>query len=418
VLERIKVRGFKSLRDLEVVLAPVVVIFGPNAVGKSNILEALQLLSRLVTQRTLSDAFNKPLRGYPLEAFSIPTGGLPELLSKSTVDLDIEADVTCNGTRLRYSVGVRATPQTGELVVAGEHLARLKADLTPAKQHARIEGDGSHLIVRRMNESGQPRREPIGLNHTLASNLQFSGERYPDFDALRSELSSWHSYYLDPGGTMREPQPPRDVDDIGPHGEQLATFLYRLRSNPRYQKYFAAVQRALHSAIPSIDGLQVDLDERRGTLDIVIHHEGTPFSSRIISEGTLRVLALCAIAANPWPSALVAFEEPENGVHPRRIDVIADLLISMTRSSSNDTPRQVVITTHSPALVSAMLRRSRELPGHVKLLRCIQDGSSTRLAEFQPEEGLFEDQEIRNSLTTNDDGQLVEAMLVRGWLDG
>jgi predicted ATPase len=417
VLERLRVRGFKSLRDLEVRLAPIVVVFGPNAVGKSNVLESLQLLARLATERTLSDALSPPLRGYPLEAFSIPKGGLSTLLTADRVELEIEADVCAGDRRLRYGVAIQATPQTGELSVAGEHLVVLTADSTP-KHKPRIEESNGHLVVRRRNEAGKHRSEPLGLNHTLASNLQLSGDLYPDFDALRAELGSWRSYYLDPGSAMREPQPPREVVDIGPHGERIAPFLHRLRGSPRYAKYFGAVARALHSAIPTIETLCVELDERRGTLDISITQDGASFSSRVISEGTLRVLALCAIAANPWPSAMVAFEEPENGVHPGRLEVIADLLLSMARPHAEIPARQVIVTTHSPVFVAAMLARARSAPDLVRLVRCVQSGGSTTLEPFEPSGELLEDAEIRAALRPGEDGQLVESMLVRGWLDG
>lgn len=158
----------------------------------------------------------------------------------------------------------------------------------------------------------------------------------------------------------------------------------------------------------------MDLDRTRGTLDVQITQDGTPYSSRVISEGTLRVLALCAIAANPDPSSLVAFEEPENGVHPRRIEVIADLLASMVRGGRT----QVVVTAHSPTLIGAMLERRRQQPELVRLLRCTAEGRETHLTPFDAPGGLFDDREIRDALTSTDDGALMEACLVRGWLDG
>ena len=107
----------------------------------------------------------------------------------------------------------------------------------------------------------------------------------------------------------------------------------------------------------------MDLDKRRGTLDILIRQDGTDFSTRIMSEGTLRVLALCAIAANPWGGSLIAFEEPENGVHPRRIELIAQLLISLARNQK----RQVIATTHSPVFCDAILKHARQAQ---KILLC------------------------------------------------
>jgi predicted ATPase len=421
MLKRIHIRGFKSLFDVDVELAPLVVLLGANAAGKSNFLEALFLLSRLVTQKTLSEGFEPPLRGYPAEAFSLPEGGLSALLSQDRAEMSIGIDLHMPSNPgiagLRYRLGVEIEPQTGALAVCDEFLARLNKDGSLKSMDPRIERVENQLRVRRLSGAGAPRQEPLWLNHALASNLQFTGKtRYPDFDLLRSELARWHTYYLDPRVAMREPQPPRDSTDIGTRGELIAPFLHRLKESENLRRHFDAVRRALHSAIPSIDALDVDLDKKRGTLDIQVTQDGTPFSSRVISEGTLRVLALCAIAANPEPSSLVAFEEPENGVHPRRIEVIADLLSFMARSSRT----QVVVTTHSPTLIGAMLRKSREDPGLVRLLRCAQEGRETLLTPFDTTGPIFDDLEARDALkeAEDDTDTLVEALLVRGWLDG
>ncbi len=395
MLRRFHVKGFKSLTDVEVELAPLVVLFGPNAAGKSNFLEALFLLSRLAIEQTLSAAFEPPLRGYPLEAFGMPAGGLEELLRQDSSELTIEADFQSARSNaapdLRYRIAVRIQPKTGALEVADEYLARLGKE-NGNGQAPRIERQegGAKLVVRQVGRQGSPRYELIGLNHSLVSDRQFSGEsRYPDFDQLRSELSAWQTYYLDPRLAMREPQPAKEVTDIGPRGESIAPFLYRLKESAPYRKHFDAIRRALTAAIPTIQDLDVDLDPRRGTLDIVIEQEGTRFSSRVVSEGTLRVLALCCLAANPWPGELIAFEEPENGVHPRRIEVIADLLASIALSKRS----QVVVTTHSPTLIAALLRRNRDDPDQLRIYSCSQRGRSTEIRPFSPGP-LLEDPEI------------------------
>ena len=68
MLKRVHIKGYKSLADVEVALEPLVVLFGPNASGKSNFLDALRLLSRLGASRTLREAFDPPYRGAPLES--------------------------------------------------------------------------------------------------------------------------------------------------------------------------------------------------------------------------------------------------------------------------------------------------------------------------------------------------------------
>jgi predicted ATPase len=426
VLDRIAIRGFKSLHDVELRLAPLVVVFGPNAVGKSNLLEALMLLGRLVTERTVSDALAPPIRGYPLEAFSLPRGGLRDLLEQDAVTLTLEADLrppTLAGKdeMLRYRAAITTTPRTGEVKVVDEYLTRLDRTGQPrAGFKPRIEKIGDHLVVRQLGEAGTPRHEPTGLNHSIVSNLQYSGDnRFPDLDRLRAELGGWRTYYLDPARAMRVAQPPRETSDIAPSGELIAPFLYRLKGSDKYARHFQAVARALRTVIPNIESLSVDLDPERGTIDLRICQQGTEYSSRVISEGTLRILALCSIAANPWPARLVAFEEPENGVHPRRIEVIAKLLASIP--SKED--RQVVVTTHSPTFLSAMLEMQREQPALIKLVRCIQDGRATRVQPFDDPLPLLQNEEVKAALTSNEDlaaetERIISTLLRQGWLDG
>src|SRR4051812_14794690 len=83
MLESIAVKRFKSLEDTGTIeLAPLTVLFGPNAAGKSNFLDAIQILSRLASEKTLADALGGPVRGLPLESFTLPPEGLSGLLSK------------------------------------------------------------------------------------------------------------------------------------------------------------------------------------------------------------------------------------------------------------------------------------------------------------------------------------------------
>src|SRR4051794_40520410 len=93
MLRRIEINGYKSLQHVTVALEPLVVLLGPNAAGKSNFLDALQLLSRIVTCRTLKEAFDPPYRGKPLESFTFAAEGIPELLRREAASFSIEVDV-------------------------------------------------------------------------------------------------------------------------------------------------------------------------------------------------------------------------------------------------------------------------------------------------------------------------------------
>ena len=160
MLKRIRIRGYKSLHDVDLQLRPLVVLLGPNAAGKSNFLDALQLLSRMVSSRTLKEAFDPPYRGKPLESFALGPKGIPELITRESATFSIEADVelshrtidfvnrqiqemrrskisdtngtvgekalaTVNERLRRYRVEVEILPGTGILRIADEYLAAL-----------------------------------------------------------------------------------------------------------------------------------------------------------------------------------------------------------------------------------------------------------------------------------------------------
>jgi len=93
MLKRVKIQGYKSLEDVEVQLQPLSIFFGPNASGKSNFLDALQLLSRITTSTHLNDAFRPPYRGTPLESFTFGANGIKGLLAEEHVSFTVEANI-------------------------------------------------------------------------------------------------------------------------------------------------------------------------------------------------------------------------------------------------------------------------------------------------------------------------------------
>jgi predicted ATPase len=409
MLERLHVRGFKSLADVQLDLPLLTVLFGSNAAGKSNLLDAIQTLSRVGTQRTLADALAEPIRGYPVEAFTFPGGGLSELHSRPRSQFELEARLRRESPSLLYRVAVAINPASGALSVADEYLATLDKQGEP-KGHPAIEQVGGKLRVRRKTEGGKPTYETLNLNYTIVSDPRRSSPLYPTIDAARSELADWRTYYLDPRNAMRLAAPPSDVRDIGVLGGDIAPFLYRLRAE--YPKHFQAVVRTLRSIIPSVESLDVDLDKRRGTLDISVRQDGVDYSSRIVSEGTLRVLALCAISANPWGGSLLAFEEPENGVHPRRIELVAQLLQSLALVRR----RQVIVTTHSPLFCDAILRGTRSQQDQVRLYSVRRENHATAVAPLDLEAPLFRNSELTRALTSASEDGLFESLIMRGLL--
>jgi predicted ATPase len=410
MLKRLRVKGFKSLADVELHFPQLTVLFGPNAAGKSNILDAVLALSRIGTRRTLAEALAQPIRGYPFEAFSFPAGGLPALVAMEAAHFTLEADLQAGKELYRYRVMVELQPKSGVLAVRDEYLCGLSAKGEP-KGTAAIETADNVILLRRKSHPGRPRKEPLGQNYAMLSDPRLGGAEYRAIERARDELLGWWTYYLDPRVAMRSAQPPAKVPDIGVLGETIAPFLYVLKAER--PKHFEALKRALRSLVPAVEELEVNLDENRSILDVLVQQAGRRFSSRVISEGTLRVLALCAIAVNPWSGPLLTFEEPENGVHLRRIERIAQLLTSLAIEQD----RQIIVTTHSPLLCDAMLEQAKTHPGDIKLLNVREGAAGTEVKPFDMPLPLFKDQEIAAALAASGEDRVFENLMLRGMLD-
>ena len=376
MLKRIKIKGYKSLIDLEVSLCPLSVLFGPNAAGKSNFLDALQLLSGIVTSRTLKEAFEPPYRGKPLESFSFGRDGIKGLLKKESASFSIEVDIELSesvvdivnrqiremkrtkasekneGSNknqsfvrekfLRYRIEVEIFPKSGILRVVDEYLAALNKQGEISRKRRPFLEKVSRRLHLRMEGQAHPTYYECYLDHSILSMPHYP-PHYPHLVAARQELASWFFFYFEPRERMRASNAVKEVRHIGMMGEELASFLNTLQVLDPPQ--FRAVEKALHLVIPNVTGIKVDVNEI-GEVDLKLIEGETPIPARILSEGTLRVLGLLALVGAKEPSALLGFEEPENGIHPRRIRMIADIL--KNRTLSGDT--QLIVTTHSPIL--------------------------------------------------------------------
>ena len=125
--------------------------------------------------------------------------------------------------------------------------------------------------------------------------------------------------------------------------EDLAAFLNTLRATDERQ--LRGIAKALHMMVPSVTDVDVEVSDL-GEVELRIQEGRASIPGRVVSEGTLRVLGLLSLGASKDPISLVGFEEPENGVHPRCIRLIAEFL--KTRASEGDA--QLIVTTHSPIL--------------------------------------------------------------------
>ena len=433
MLQRVHIKGYKSLADVEVRLEPLTLLFGPNAAGKSNFLDALQLLSGLATGRTLNDAFAPPYRGKPLESFTVGESGISGLVGKERLAFSIEADLHLSdwvvdsvnrhiqemrrpsGGRspetasrpavrernLRYRVEVEMLPRAGILRVTDEYLAALNAKgETAGNRRPFIDRQGEKIRLR-LEGQAHPTDYDRYLDHTIISMPHYP-PHYPHLVAARQEMASWTFYYFEPRERMRAVNPVKEVRHIGLMGEDLPAFLNTLRAHRPQQ--FSAVEKALHTLMPDMDGIEVDISDL-GEVELRLKENGVAIPARVLSEGTLRLLGLLALTGANNPPSLIGFEEPENGVHPRRIQLIAELL--KTRSGNGQS--QYIVTTHSPLLPDLLPDKS--------LFAVRRIGRRTAIDTFSTWGALARRNDIVNALDDQQSDLSVSERILRGDFD-
>lgn len=404
MLKRIKIQGYKSLRDLELNLEPLSVLVGPNASGKSNFLDALQLLSRMATCQTLEEAFDPPYRGHPLESFTFGDEGIKSLLEKESVSFIMEVDVQLSAAviesvnkriqeirettkkdtksvdkpvpkqlppvreeNLRYRIEMEMLPKLGILRVADEYLAALTANGELNQKRKPFLEQIRNRLHLRMEGQSHPLYYERYLDFSILSRSHYP-PHYPHLTAMQRELTNWLTFYLEPREQMRLPNPIKAVHDIGSMGEDLAAFLNTLQT--RNKRQFESIEKSLHTMIPSITGINVSVNEL-GEVELDLREGEKRISARVLSEGTLRILGLLALVGAEEPPALIGFEEPENGIHPRRIRRIARFL--ETRMILQDI--QFIVTTHSSLLPDLIPPES--------LYVCRKVNGNTEIAPFK-----------------------------------
>ena len=139
---------------------------------------------------------------------------------------------------------------------------------------------------------------------------------------------------------MRRPCPPIRRDEYLPDGSNLPHVVHKLAaSHPdRHERWIKHVREAL----PDVIGITTrEREEDRHRYLVLEHSSGQEMPSWLISDGTLRLLALTLLAYLPDMTGIFLIEEPENGLHPLAVETVLQSLSSVYDA-------QILLTTHSP----------------------------------------------------------------------
>ena len=383
MITKIEVDGFKTFSQFQLELDPVQVIVGVNGAGKSNLFDVFMLLSHLA-DADLRTAFQQ-LRGDAGELFTIYPNGQRaermslalEMLVEPLVEDDWNNVEEIKYTRLRYELTISrqldgrgldrlyVEQESLMLIPRGEDSWIKRHRLpSPSRWLPKLTGGRAPFIsteeqrgkpTMSLHQDGRSGRKITfagPLERTLLSSI--SNTEFPHAFAARQEMRQWHLLQLNPT-ILRQPSSMVAPEFMQADGQYLPGMLARLvAEDPHLLK---DISRDLANLVVGITQIELEADATRDEYIIWAHmQDGRRFSSRVLSDGTLRMLALTAIKHDPEHRGVILFEEPENGVHPQQLEKIATLLSDLATNFNDplaqDLPlRQFLCNTHSPVFI-------------------------------------------------------------------
>lgn len=387
----IKINGFKSFNNFEMDFTPLTIIAGTNAAGKSNLFDALILLSSLAETDNIKKAFRNQ-RGEFIELFTQYGENNYAREMEFCIEMLVNKNVTdawgnsavLKYTRLRYELKIkRYTNDSGleDIELSYESLVNLKhnkdkwIEVIPAEYRENwrpkvitdirtmpyIETikEGDKLTVEILQDGlSDTKRKSYPINKAFRTMLSsFDTIEFPHALAAKEEMKSWQFLQLNPED-LRKPTDKSDGEDtISKSGKNLAAALNRIAFKNKYS--LDEISRKLQAFVPNFVEVKVIDDKEKNQFIVkVIDKDGKEYTSRVLSEGTLRILALCILEQDDRHTGLLCFEEPENGVHPFRIPTMTTLLKNLTNDFTDEelALRQVIVNTHSPIFVKEIYK--------------------------------------------------------------
>jgi len=348
-IDKITLKGFKSIRSLEdFELQSVNVLIGANGCGKTNFVSFFKLLREVVEGR-LAKTINK-------------AGGADTHLylgPQVTEKIEAQLEFGING----YQIVLEPTNDN-----------RLVFDDERIKYNPSF---GSTTSVNRSIESGHSESE---LKEHAKSGWSSQIAEY-----VYNSVSSWVVYHFhDTSETaaLRRTCSVRDTDRLRPNGANLAPFLFWLREEE--PDTYALIRETVQLVAPFFDDFRLKPKKSKDdeTVQLEWKQKGSdyPFHPSQLSDGTLRFIALTTALLQPNPPATILIDEPELGLHPYALDMLANLVLQAQDRT------QVIVSTQSAPFLNAFE------PEHIVVIER-KDGESAfrRLTKDELTEWMTDD---------------------------
>lgn len=320
------------------------ILIGPNAAGKSNLIEALALMRATPVSSTSS---HSDLRGVVRRG-----GGVNEWIWKGEKGKAATINLVVANPKgrlpLRHVLSFRGDEQGFRLEDERiENQCASRAGLTPFSYYRF--NQGKPVVNVKGAKARKLARETVNPELSILAQRR-DPEQYPEISHLvemYEKVRIYRDWAFGRNTIFREPQKADMRNDrLEEDFCNLGLFLSRLRKSPKAKAAILEGLKDLYEGVtdfePIVEGGSVQVFFTEGDFSV---------PATRLSDGTLRYLCLLAILCDPAPPPVVCIEEPELGLHPDILPKLADLLHSASQRT------QIIVTTHSDILIDAMSER-------------------------------------------------------------
>ena len=393
MITKIEVQGYRLLNGFVADFSPLTVVIGANAVGKSTLLDCLQLIAQCADSplntaiglhwgmpSLLNASTGETRLGWKI-SFEKPRNSLWSRLPLDD-DLRLYYEVSLQGdlqgqAQAQYEVLRKPEPAAPRYSEAFKYLEATphRRYIYSREQHGLIPFDEALPQTNQVRETVE--KNGIGVNlpapaqepALMLSQIRFFNEFpipssarvllanmafYPGFDVTRFSSLRTKAAEIRPITTLMQ------------NGENLGTVLHEVLTRYDYRSAANDLREFMQTAYPALEDINCETTYGSPAQVLVrIREKGMkrPMELWELSDGMLRFLCLASALLNPAPPPFVMVDEPEAGLHPKLMPVIADMIKTAAERT------QVLVTTHSPDLLNrfdlaniAVMSRISEAP--------------------------------------------------------
>ena len=313
-LDRIKIKGFKSIKQSDVKLSSLNILIGPNGAGKSNFISFFKMLNEVVNQR--------------LQNYVTKSGGSNALLyfgQKHTDSIDAYLEFGKNA----YEFVLEPT---------------INNQMFFAKEYISYHEDNYP----------KPWENYLGSGHKETSLISASKNKqgYSVADQVLDSLKSWRVYHFHDTSESSKIKGNCDINDnriLRPDASNLAAFLYLLKLN--HFEYYSYILKTVQLIAPFIEDFILEPAKLNSdTIRLEWKHKESDnyFDISQLSDGTIRTICIATLLLQPDLPSCILIDEPELGLHPYAINIIGSLFKSVSKKT------QIIASTQSLLLVDQL----------------------------------------------------------------